>query len=503
MLLILDGWGMGPADKFNAIANAVTPTIDMLLEKYPYCMMKTDGPSVGLPEEQFGTSESNHLVIGSGTVPKQDFYKMNLAMEDGSWDSNPELIGLLDHVKSHDGALHLGGILSDGGVHSHIDHLLWLVNKLHRDGFEQRVWIHVFTDGRDTPPHSASEFLKKLDEQIEKMPNVRIGTIQGRYYLDRDKDWDKTEKAFDLIFNNRGGMEVENWKEAIDDAYGKMREGVDNDQYVGHYCMRGFEGVNPGDGFCFAHFRADRAKQLMQRIAKEGREEVWITSFYKPTEELAYTPLFVSDTVETPLSEVIAEAGKSQAHITETEKYVHVTYYFNGRRETEEDGEEWHLMESNRSVKPFYNYDPAMRAHEFTETVLQKIEEKKDFVLVNFSNTDMVGHTGNYNAAVIAAEAVDFCVSRIYEALKNRLDEYVLIVTADHGNSDVMWDYEADEPHTQHTFNPVFCVFVGDGTREMKCGKEKLGTLDMIAPTVCEIMGLEKPESMVGESLLV
>lgn len=496
VLLILDGWGLGPKDKYNAIDNAVTPTIDMLLEKYPWCRFKTDGPSVGLPEGQFGTSEANHLVIGSGTVPKQDYFKVNVAMEDGSFDSNDQLNGLINHVKEHDGALHLGGVLSDGGVHSHIEHLLWLLDKLKREGFEQPVWIHVFTDGRDTAPHSAPKYLEQLNEHITDMPNVKVATVQGRYYLDRDKDWDKTEKAFDLIYNAQAEKQMDTWKEAIDDAYANMREGIDNDQYVGHYVIGDYDGVKPGDGFCFTHFRADRAKQLMQRVEKEGRQDVWITSFYKPTEELGYTPLFVSDTVEMPLSEVIAQAGKSQAHITETEKYVHVTYYFNGRREKEEDGEEWKLYESNRAVKPFYNYDPAMRAHEFTDEILGKINEGKDFVLVNFSNTDMVGHTGNYEAAVIAAEAVDYCVSRIYELLEGKWDEYVLVVTADHGNSDEMWDYEANEPHTQHTFNPVFCIFVGENIPEVKLSKEELGTLDMIAPSVCELMGLPKPGCM-------
>jgi len=499
VLCILDGWGLAPADKYNAIDNAVTPTMDALMERYQWAKMTTHGPAVGLPEGQFGTSEANHLVIGSGTIPKQDLYKVNASIEDGSFFENPELERMLKNVKDHDGALHIAGVLSDGGVHSHINHTLALLQKLREDEFENQVFIHVFTDGRDTPPHSAPEYLKQLEDVIHEMPNVKIATIQGRYYLDRDKDWDKTEKAFQLIFNNEGGEQMPDWRAAMDKAYKEMREGTDNDQYVKHYVLEGAEKIKPGDGFIFTHFRADRAMQILHRVLQEGRKDVYVTSFFKPNSEMPYTPLFESDTVEKPLSEIIAEAGKTQAHITETEKYVHVTYYFNGRREHEEEGEVWKVYESNRDVKPFYNFDPAMRAHEFNQEILTQIDEGKDFILVNFTNTDMVGHTGNYEAAVIAAEAVDYCLSQVYAKVQEKDDEYCLIVTADHGNSDVMWDYEHDEPHTQHTFSPVMCIFVDDEIRQLK-KKETL--LNDIAPTVCAVMELEAPECMSGQSLV-
>jgi len=499
ILCILDGWGLAPPDKFNAIDNAPTPTMDMLMETYPWCRMKTDGANVGLPDGQVGTSESNHLVIGSGTIPKQDLFKVDDAIADGSFFTNEQLTGLLNHVTDHGGALHIAGVLSDGGVHSHVRHIWALLKKLKEMQFKQSVYFHVFTDGRDTPPHSAEGYLQQLEDAIKNYGNAHIATIQGRYYLDRDKDWEKTERAFQLIFNGTG-QAMNTWQEVMADAYSKMREGNDNDQYVGQYVLPIHSSIKPGDGFLFTHFRADRAYQLLKRIQDESREKVFLTSLFKPSEELWYTPLFTSDTVQIPLSEIISKAGKKQAHITETEKQPHVTYYFNGRREHEENGEVWECLESNRSIKPFYNLDSAMRAHEFTDTIVTHLEKNDvDFIIVNFTNTDMVGHTGSYEAALCAAAAVDYCISRVYEVLKNHLDEWSMIITADHGNSDIMWDYKNNQAHTQHTHSLVPCIVIDS---EVKKLKQEVTMLNDIAPTVLALMGLKKPVVMTGNSLI-
>lgn len=494
ILLILDGWGIAKPDKFNAIDNANTPIFDMLKEKYPYMTLKADGENVGLPVGQMGTSEVNHLAIGSGRIVLQDLPKIDKSIQDHELDNNEELLELLKHTEDNDGKLHLVGLLSDGGIHSHINHLFALLDILKEKNYSKRILLHLFTDGRDAPPKSAEKYLTQLQEKLNTVGIGEIATVQGRVYLDRDRDWDRTESAYKLIANGEGERK-NSWKEVITESYTK----IDNDQYVERFIVGENTNFKEGDGILFFNFRTDRMFQIIKRTLETDIDNVRITAFCKPSESFDYTPIFKRNDIQNTLAETISENGRKQLHITETEKYAHVTYYFNGQRETEFPNEEWKLYDSNRYVKPLYNFEPSMRIFEFTKYITDGIQSNNyDFIIANYSNTDMVGHTGNYNAAVIAAESVDYCVGKIYEELEGKLDEYAILITADHGNSDEMWDYEADQPHTRHTLNPVPFIVVTDGVEKIE-GKDLLST---IAPTILDLMGLKKPVDMQGDSLL-
>lgn len=494
ILLILDGWGEGKPDKFNAIDNAKTPHVNELREKYPNMLLKAHGEFVGLPDGQMGTSEVNHLAIGTGRIVLQDLPKINKSIKDGTFSRLDQLITMKTHVEENGSALHIAGVVSDGGVHSHIDHLFATLDFLKENNFSRPVYIHVFTDGRDTAPKSAIKYMTMLEEKINRDGIGQIATLQGRVYLDRDRDWEKTNQAFQLIRNSEG-EKYDTWQNALDDSYKK----VDNDQYHKQFYFIEDAKLSDGDAFLFFHFRTDRAFQILKRVLDENIPNLFITGFCNPSEDFDFEPIFRRDGIDNCLAEVLSNNGKTQLHMTETEKFTHLTYFFNGQRETELDKEKWLLFESDRYVKPEYNFEPNMQAFKFTEEIVQSIEgDKYDFIVCNYSNTDMVGHTGNYEAAVIAAESVDFCVGKIYEAIKDRLDDYVLIVTADHGNSDEMWDYESDQPHTQHTLNPVPFIVITDG--EVKL--EGTDLLQNIAPTILEFMEIDKPDDMEGESLL-
>lgn len=497
ILVIMDGWGIAPPDKFNAIDNAKTPNFDRLVRDYPNTSLKTDGDSVGLSEGQFGTSEINHLTIGSGRVIWQELPKINKSIDTEDFYSNPALLKTIDHVTSNKSVLHLIGILSDGGVHSHIKHLFAILELLKRRKFTQPVSLHIFTDGRDVAPKSAEKYLKLLEKEIKKHHELKIeiNTLQGRFYLDRDRDWEKTEKAFQLIANHKGNY-FENWASIINTEYNRNQ----TDEYFDQYVLSKKNKLSPKDGVIMTHYRTDRQFQLIKRLLQEKIENIEITSFVKASEEFDTLNIaFPRDEVEGTLAEVIAENGLKQLHVTETEKFAHLTYFLNGQRETELPNETWKMFESNRYVKPQYALEPTMRnfaiAQEINDAV---INDSYDFIVANFSSPDMVGHTGNYNAAVISAESVDYCLSKIYETVQDKLDDYVLMITADHGNSEIMWDYKNNQPHTQHTLSKVPFIMVGD----MKVELERGVSLIDIAPTILELLGLEKSVGMSGESLI-
>ncbi len=495
ILLILDGWGWGPADKFNAIDNAITPNIDDLVSQYPHTMLLADGEHVGLPKGQMGTSEVNHMAIGLGRILKQDLPKIEDAIADGSFATNSALIKLLNHVKNNNSALHMIGILSDGGVHSHISHLLYILDLLREKNFDKPVYFHLFTDGRDVAPQSALKYLRILQDKIDQTGIGEIATIQGRVFLDRDRDWGKTEIAFSLISDHKG-KKMPNWKSAIDEGYQEF----DNDQYHHQYYFDDQGKLKPQDGVLFFDYRTDRNFQIIKRTLDQNIKDLKICVFVSPHSDFDVLEMFPREEKHNGLSEILSKAGKNQFHLTETEKYPHLTYFFNGEREVEFDREVWQLLQSNHYVKPLYNYEPTMRAFDITKIILNKIKEgQNDFIVVNYPNTDMVGHTGNYEAAVIAAESVDYCIGKIYKEIKNRLDEYVLIITADHGNSDQMWDYEADQPHTQHTLNPVPFIVVTDLNVELNSRDQLLSN---IAPTILKLIGIPKPQEMTGESFI-
>jgi 2,3-bisphosphoglycerate-independent phosphoglycerate mutase len=496
--IIMDGWGLAPEDKFNAIHNARTPNFDKLVREYPNVRLKSDGEAVGLPEGQFGTSEVNHMTIGAGRVIFQDLPKISRAIQNGEFFNNQVLKGAIKHAEQNKSKLHLIGILSDGGIHCTTEHIFAILEMLNRENFSQEVFFHIFTDGRDTPPRSAETYLNQLDEQIAKYANlkIKVATIQGRFYLDRDRDWAKTDKAFDLIAKGEG-KHYENWKNFINFEY---NQGA-NDEFLPQSVLEKNGVIGDNDSIIFYHYRTDRLYQIVKRVLQEEFKNQYIMTFISVSEEFENVKIaFPRDEIKHTLAEVISAAGKTQLHVTETEKYPHLTFFLNGEKEKEFPHEVWKLFESNRFVKPFYNFEPSMRNFEICKEIIDAIEKDSfDFIIANFSTPDMVGHTGNYEAAVISAESVDHCLGQIYEAVKGKLDQYAVLITADHGNSDIMWDYENDQPHTQHTTSPVPFILVSD----INCKLDRRESLSDVAPTILDLMGLDKPEEMTGNSLII
>lgn len=497
VLIIMDGWGLAPDDKYNAIANAKTPNIDKLIREYPNTRLKSDGLAVGLPEGQFGTSEVNHLTIGAGRVILQDLPRINTAIENETFFTNSAILKTINHTTENNSKLHLVGILSDGGVHTTTSHLYAFFETAHRLNYKNPIKLHLFTDGRDVAPKSAEKYFTDLDKQIEKYKDldITISTIQGRAYLDRDRDWEKTEKAFQLM-TKEGGNEYSSWKSVINFEYNANN----SDEYFGQYLLDKTGMIEKNDGVIFYHYRTDRLYQIVKRMIQEEFSNLSITTMINVSDEFDVNIAFPRFPINDTLAEVISKAGLKQLHITETEKYAHLTFFLNGEKENEMPNEDWKLIKSNRFIKPYYNFEPSMRNFDIAKNIIQAIEnDTYDFIISNFASPDMVGHTGNYEAAVISAESVDYCIGKIYDALKDKLDDYALIITADHGNSDMMWDYKNNQPHTQHTTSPVPFIVV---TKEnFKLHRRE--SLSDIAPTVLDLMHLEKPEVMEGMSLII
>ncbi|MEO6728651.1 MAG: 2,3-bisphosphoglycerate-independent phosphoglycerate mutase [Candidatus Dojkabacteria bacterium] len=497
VLVVMDGWGLAKPDKFNAIDNAKTPNFDSLVKQYPNTRLKSDGLSVGLPEGQFGTSEVNHMTIGAGRVIFQDLPKINKAIETGEFFTNSSLQKSIDHANQNKSNIHLIGILSDGGIHSTTEHVFSLLEMLSKQEFKQKVFIHAFTDGRDTPPKSAERYFQKLDKAIEKYSNVdiKVATVQGRFYLDRDRDWAKTEKAFELIAKGKG-QKYKSWETVLNWEYNKNV----TDEFVDNYVIEEGATIKQDDSVIFFHYRTDRLYQIVKRLVQEEIPNLNITTFISVSEEFDTINLaFPRDKITDTLAEVISNAGLGQFHVTETEKYPHLTFFLNGEKEKELPHEDWKMIQSNRYVKPYYNFEPSMRNYDITQDIVDAIKsDKYGFIIANLSSPDMVGHTGNYEAAIISAESIDYCLGKIHETIKENPD-YVLMVTADHGNSDMMWDYENNQPHTQHTTSPVPFILVSD----IKCKLDKRESLEDIAPTILDLMGLEKPGVMTGTSLVI
>lgn len=496
VLVVMDGWGLAPEDKFNAIANAKTPNFDKLVREFPNTRLKSDGLAVGLPEGQFGTSEVNHLTIGAGRVILQDLPRINNAIETGEFFSNKAIVSTLEHTVKNNSNLNLIGLLSDGGVHTTIEHLFAFFETAKRLNYKQQINLHLFTDGRDVAPKSAEKYFTQLDAQIAEYQdlNIKIATVQGRSFLDRDRDWAKTEKAVQLICNGVG-KKFTNWNAILNFEYNLNI----TDEFFPQYLLDESGTIKKNDGVIFFHYRTDRLYQLVKRIMQDENLKLKVITMINVSEEFDVEIAFPRVHVSNVLAEVISNADLKQLHTTETEKYAHLTFFLNGEKEKEMPFEEWKLVESNRFVKPYYAFEPSMRNFDITKNIIDGIvEDKYDFIIANLSSPDMVGHTGNYEAAIVSAESVDYCIGKIYESLKDKLDDYALILTADHGNSDIMWDYENDQPHTQHTTSPVPFVLVTSGSYKL----HKRETLSDIAPTVLDLMGLKKPLEMTGESLI-
>jgi 2,3-bisphosphoglycerate-independent phosphoglycerate mutase len=470
-LVILDGWGLAPPGTGNAVELAETPVFDRLWAEYPHTTLKASGEAVGLPPGQMGNSEVGHLTIGSGRILFQDLMRVNKSIEDGSFFENPSLVGAFERGEN----VHLLGLVSYGGVHSHIDHLRALLRFA-----PEKTWIHAFTDGRDVSPTSAVGDLAEL-------PTDRISTLAGRYYaMDRDQRWDRTDKAFEALVHGRGVQ----GSDPVKDVQRNYDEGV-TDEFIEPIVFPDRPRLRPDDSAIFFNFRPDRARQLTERLLASQFD---VTTMTRYRNEFDSPVAFEEQDVQETMAEVCAEHGVRQLHVAETEKYAHVTYFFNGGREDEWQGETRILVPSPRDV-PSYDHKPEMSVAQVAEELDRALaEDGYGFAIVNLANPDMVGHTGSIPAAVKAVEATDAALGRILAAVER--ERGVALVTADHGNAEAMLDSEG-KPQTAHTSNPVPLV-VTDTTVSLR----ENGELSDLAPTAISLLGLAKPLQMSGQNLL-
>ncbi len=498
LLMILDGWGIGNHTKSDAIYSTPTPYWDYLMATYPHSQLLAGGESVGLPDGQMGNSEVGHLNIGAGRIVYQDLVKINRAIKDGSILDNPEIKNAFEYAKSHGCGMHFMGLTSNGGVHSSLDHVFALCDIAKHYGLD-KVWLHCFMDGRDTDPRSGKGFIEELQNHCAQSAGV-IASIIGRYYaMDRDKRWDRVKVAYDLLVKGEG-------KQATD-MVAAMQQSYDEDvtdEFIKPINNATVDGtIKPGDVVIFFNYRNDRAKELtvvltQKDMPEEGMHIISDLQYYCMTPYDASFEgvhiLFDKENVENTLGEYLSREGKKQLHIAETEKYAHVTFFFNGGRETPYELEERILVASPKVAT--YDLKPEMSAFEVCDKLVDAIGSKKfDFIVVNYANGDMVGHTGIYEAIQKAVVTIDECVNRTVEAAKAA--DYEVIIIADHGNADNAINPDGT-PNTAHSLNPVPCVYV----TENKDARIADGVLADVAPSILHIMGLRQPAEMTGNNLI-
>jgi 2,3-bisphosphoglycerate-independent phosphoglycerate mutase len=496
--MILDGWGYREATENNAISLAETPCWNSLWENDPHTLIETSGESVGLPEGQMGNSEVGHMNIGAGRIVYQDFPRITQAIRDGSFHENPQLGSAIETATQHGGTVHVMGLLSPGGVHSHDDHFLETIRLAASRGAES-IAVHAFLDGRDTPPRSAEASIRQMQNLLDSIPGARFASVTGRYYaMDRDMRWQRVERAYRCIVNAESGQHEQTALAALQQAYGRD----ENDEFVQPTVIAEAEGVHDGDVVIFVNFRADRARELTMAFVNQpfdgfNRKKIELGDFVCMTEYKAGLPVSVAfppSTLRRLFGEELAAAGLRQLRIAETEKYAHVTFFFNG-------GEEQPFPLEDRILVPSpdvatYDLKPEMSAPELTRRLVEAIRSGKyDVIICNVANPDMVGHTGNLEAAIKACQAVDQCLTEVTAAID--ASEGELLITADHGNIEMMRDPESGQVHTAHTTNKVPLLYHG---RPLTLSDQ--GSLRDIAPTMIELLGLPKPEEMTGHSLL-
>ena len=506
VLMILDGYGLNDQTKANAVWEAKTPVMDKLMKEYPFVRGNASGMAVGLPEGQMGNSEVGHLNMGAGRIVYQELTRITKEIQDGTFFENPALLKAVENCKKNNSALHLMGLLSDGGVHSHNTHLYGLLELAKRNGLE-KVYVHCFLDGRDTPPASGKDYAIQLAEKMEEIGVGKIATVMGRYYvMDRDKNWDRVEVAYNAMTKGEGltaacgicGIQA-SYDRDEPDEFVKPTIAVEDGKPVAV--------IEDGDSVIFFNFRPDRAREIsrafcdddFQGFDRGARKNITFACFsdYDPTilnKEVAFHKVSVTNT----FGEWLAANNMKQARIAETEKYAHVTFFFNGGVEQPNEGEDRILVNSPKDVAT-YDLKPEMSAYEVCDKLTEAIKSGEyDVIIINFANPDMVGHTGVESAAVKAVEAVDECVGKAVEALKEM--DGVMFICADHGNAEQLVDYETGEPFTAHTTNQVpFILVNADPAYTLAEG----GCLADIVPTLIEVMGKEQPAEMTGKSLLV
>lgn len=499
VLCILDGWGIGDGGEFDAIASAHTPNFDHMMGQYPNTTLTTFGAQVGLPEGQMGNSEVGHMNIGAGRVVLQFLPRVDKAFDDGSVKADMQMQSMALKLKESGKACHIMGLVSDGGVHAHIDHIIKLAKLMASAGV--RTHIHAFTDGRDCSPQSGKAFIEELLRQIEDSQYISLSTVCGRYYaMDRDKRWERVQLAYDLLVDAKGRA-VRHFPEAIEDSYAA---GI-SDEFITPLVLDSYKGIVDGDGLIFANFRSDRARQILQALlfkSFDGFDRTRRAEFCSALGMVEYSEdlnkqmgvLFPPQELNNILGQVISNSGLKQVRMAETEKYPHVTFFFNGGNETPFEGEERIMVNSPKVAT--YDLQPEMSAPELSEKLLSAIDsDTYDVVIVNFANTDMVGHTGSIQAARKAAEAVDITLGKLESLVLKKGG--VLLVTADHGNADQMFDPETNGPHTAHTMNPVPFIVIGAGAVRLKKGK-----LADIAPTMLHFLNIQQPSEMDGVCLV-
>ena len=503
MLVILDGWGLNANPAISAIEAADTPVFDRLMKTFPNNTLLTHGLDVGLPEGQMGNSEVGHLNIGAGRIVYQELTRIDMAIKNGTLARNATLKELAEQQRKARKPIHLMGLLSDGGVHSHINHLLALCTILSQWP-ETDVYIHTFTDGRDCDPHSGAGFVRQLLSHIKNFSNISLAGICGRYFaMDRDKRWERTAIAYDALVNRKYEL-AENIPESIREQY---NQGVTDEflkpLYNRQLHKRGCGSLQDGDAVLFFNFRTDRPRQLVEVLTQEAKPEFgmyplklhMVTMTPYDTAYKNIKVLFDTGKLENTLGEVLAKHDKTQLRAAETEKYPHVTYFLSGGREKAFEGEHRILVPSPKVAT--YDLQPEMSAFALRDAVNDYVSgNRPDFVCINFANTDMVGHTGNFQAAVKAAEAVDACLDNILQTAA--ANQYAVLVIADHGNADYMVNPDGS-PNTAHSMNPVPVILVHPQADELQVNHGKLAD---IAPTIMHLMGIEKPEVMNGVSLV-
>lgn len=506
LLLILDGWGLAPDSEYNAISQANTPNWDKLWNNSSRAQLVCHGTEVGLPDNQMGNSEVGHITIGSGRIVDQDLTKINKQITSKSFFNNHTLNTIFLNAETTKQNIHLIGLLSDGGVHSHIAHIIEAIDLANKYQVEH-IYLHVILDGRDTPPKSAHKYLSQLEDHIKSLKKVSIATVMGRFFaMDRDKRFDRTQQAFDAIVHGQGQHVASNATQALDSAY--LRN--ETDEFVAPTCIvppnQNFVTVRPLDSVVFMNFRADRAKQLSYALTQPEYDN-FDRGIFSPIDNFATLTSYGSDLkaqVAYPasppketLGEILENNNLNQLRIAETEKYAHVTYFFDGGLEQEFARSERILIPSPKVTT--YDKYPQMSAYELTDELIAAINKKQfDCIIVNFANPDMVGHTGNFAATVEAIEVIDECLGKITQAIASH--NGALLLTADHGNCEAMYDTEANSIHTAHTKNPAPLVYYGN--RDFKLQKNT-GSLKDIAPSILHLLGIAKPSVMSGDNLFV
>ena len=503
VLLILDGWGYREEKDNNAIAQANTPVMDRLWRDYPHTLISGSGLDVGLPDGQMGNSEVGHVNLGSGRIVYQDFTRITKAIDDGDFFTNPVLVNAVDKAKQQQKAVHIMGLLSPGGVHSHEDHILAMIKLAEQQGASP-IYLHAFLDGRDTPPRSAKNSLEKIQAHFKQTGSGQIASVVGRYYaMDRDKRWDRVQQAYDLLTQGKAEFQAQDALQALEMAY--QRD--ENDEFVKATAILSEHNkpvqMQDGDALIFMNFRADRARQFSRAFvdsefsgfARQHRPA--LSSFVMLTEyaadikaPCAYPP----ESLNNVLGEWLAKHHKTQLRISETEKYAHVTFFFSGGREELFDGEQRILIDSPKVAT--YDLQPEMSSAELTDKLVNAIQSTDfDVIICNYPNGDMVGHTGVMSAAIKAVEAVDHCIGRVIDALQQVGGE--CLITADHGNAEMMLDTDSGQAHTAHTSGPVPLIYVG-----RQASVTEGGVLSDIAPTMLHLMDMPIPTEMTGKILM-